>query len=192
LEIRKRMRCVMASDARIIHEPNYDLERMRCPIAFCIDRGADVGLFPPPVQPTTPRQIWNHLEHALEFSRNPNYWTFRDEFKRCQRVNDSSVDEDNGFSRWFWFNVPRLFHHAYVTPEGAPGIAACLLEVCENYSDLVRRTFRLHRRSGFVFTEADHRVLMRATLLTMMWTVGELSEGEHDEFDALGVHHDST
>ena len=165
----------------IIHRPNYDLERMRRSIAFCMDRGPDVDLFPQPVQPTTPRQMWKSLELALEFSRNPNYWMFRNEFKRCQRVSEASVDEDNGFSRWFWYNVPRLFHHAYVTVDQAPGIAACLLEAGGNFSDRARQIFKQHRKSRFVFTEADHWVLIEATQLVMMWTVGELSEKEHDE-----------
>jgi hypothetical protein len=131
--------------------------------SFC----TDVDLFP--FRLTTPLQVWKHLELALESSRNPNYWTIRNRIKQCLWDSDAS-DLDEGFSRWFWNNVPRLFRYAYVTPEEAPGIAACLLEACGNYTECARSIFRLHRKSGYKWTEADHRVLILATHLLTLWT----------------------
>jgi hypothetical protein len=131
--------------------------------------------------------MWDRLERAFESSRNPIRWTFRDQIKRCKRVSAASVEAGNGFSHWFWLNVPQLFH--YVAAEEAPGIAACLLDACGNYSDRARPIYRLHRKSGFKWTEADQRILIHATGLVIAWAIGELSEAERDEFDALGVRH---
>ena len=129
--------------------------------------------------------MWDRLERAFESSRNPIRWTFRDQIKRCKRVNKASVEADNGFCDWFWLNVPQLFH--YVTVEEAPAIAARLLDACGNYSERARPIYRLHRKSGFKWTEADHRILIQATELVIAWVIGKLSEEEREEFDAGGA-----